>query len=61
MPKHPEKYEIYYANRRVEKTLAQLPPKDFKRIDAAITALSVIILAFIHCKDLEKYLRKARL
>jgi mRNA interferase RelE/StbE len=99
MSEHPEKYEIYYANRRVEKALAQLPPKDFERIDAAITALednprpskskkvraskedtyelrvwpyrviydvyddprNVIILAVIHRKDLEKYLRKARL
>lgn len=99
IPEHPEKYGIYYANRRVEKALAYLPPKDFERIDAAITAWeddprpfkskkvraskedtyelrvwpyrviydvyddskSVIILAIIHRKDLEKYLRRARL
>lgn len=39
MPEHPEEYEIYYANRRVEKALEQLPPNDWERIDAAITAL----------------------
>jgi mRNA-degrading endonuclease RelE of RelBE toxin-antitoxin system len=99
IPEHPEKYEVYYANRRIEKALEQLPPHDFERIDAAITALednprpfkskkvqaskedtyglrvwpyrviydvyddskSVIILAVIHRKDLEKYLRRARL